>query len=77
MHRIEKAETRLSAGFEDLHHMRNTLVPFCNIVYAILYFAALGSEIVMGIHHNKSGNLFLIGQFCHVSSSQSQLSRKA
>jgi hypothetical protein len=77
MHRIENPDTGFSRRFKNLHHMRNTLVPFGNALYSIPYFAALGNEVVIRIDHDKPGDLLLIGELWHVSSGQSQPCRNA
>ncbi len=77
MHRIENPDTGLSRRFKNLLHMRNTLVPFGDGLYAIPDLAALGNEVVIRIDQDKSGDLFLISQLRHVPSRQSRPRCKA
>ncbi len=71
MQRIKDAKLRLPRRIQDLQHMRNTTVLFCNRLQAIPYLASLGNEIVVRIDHQKCGELFVIRHFCHVFSSYS------
>jgi hypothetical protein len=52
MHRVENPDTGLSRRFKNLHHVRNTLVPFGDAHYAIPDLAALGNEVVVRIDHD-------------------------
>ena len=69
MQRIEDAKLRLPRSIQDLQHMRNTLICFCNSLQAIPYLASLGNEVVIRIDHQKCSDLFVILQLCHVLSS--------
>ena len=66
MQRIEDAKLRLPRRLQDLQHMRNTLICFCNSLQAIPDLASLGNEIVVRIDHQKCGDLFVKLQICHV-----------
>ena len=59
MQRIEDAKPRLPRRIQDLQHMRNTIICFCNSLQAIPYFASLGNEIVIRIDHEKCSDLFV------------------
>jgi hypothetical protein len=60
MQRIEDAKLRLPRSIQDLQHMRNTIICFCNRLQAIPYFASLGNEIVVRIDEEKCSDLFII-----------------
>ncbi len=53
MHRVENPDTGFSRRFKNLLHMRNTLVPFGDALYAIPDLAALGNEVVIRIDQDK------------------------
>ena len=64
MQRIEDAKSRLPHGIQDLQHVRNTLISFCNSLDAVPYLATLGDEIVYGsndqecsVQHSKDPSL--------------------
>ena len=69
MESIENADVRLSRSIEDLEHMSNTLVRFCNTLQTIPYFATLGNEVVIWVDHNKCSELFVISHWSHPLSS--------
>ena len=69
MQRIEDAKLRLPRSIQNLQHMWNTTIRFCNSLQAIPYFASLGNEIVIRIDDEKCGDLFVILQICHLLSS--------
>src|SRR4030095_14589093 len=66
MQRIEDTDVRLPRRTQDLLHMKDALICFCDALQHIPYFAALGYEIVIGIDHQKCGDLLFICSF-HVS----------
>src|ERR1700722_16246960 len=72
MHRVEHPDTSFSRCFKKPLHMRNTLIPLGDALYAIPDLAALGNEVVIRIDQDNSGDLFLISQLCHVPSGQSR-----
>jgi hypothetical protein len=59
MQHIENAKLRLPRSIQDLQHMRNTIICFCNSLQAIPYFTSLGNEIVVRIDDEKRGDLFV------------------
>ena len=63
MQRIEDTKLRLSRSIQDLHHMRNTLIRFCDGLHAVPYFATFGNEIVIGIDDEKCSDLFVKFRF--------------
>src|SRR5713101_3772988 len=69
MQRIENANLRLPRSIQDLKHVRNTIICFCNSLQVIPYFASLGNEVVVRIDHEKRSDLFVKLQVCHVLSS--------
>jgi hypothetical protein len=60
MQRIENAKRGLPRSIQDLQHMRNTIIGFCNSLQAIPKFASLENEIVIRIDHKKCSDLFVI-----------------
>src|SRR5262249_49220573 len=68
MQRIENAKLRLPRGIQDLQHMRNAVIRFCNSPDAVPYLASLGNEIVIRIDHEKCSDLLVICHFCHAAS---------
>ena len=68
MHRVEDPDTSLPRGLEDLHHMRNALIPFSDTFYAILYFTACGNEIVIRVDDYQSGDVIFACQLRHFAS---------
>src|SRR5262245_35249261 len=65
MHRKEHAQPSLSRSRQQLQHMRNAIVGFCDALDAIPEFAALGYEIVVGIYEEKPSSLLLKPQIGH------------
>ena len=66
--RIEDAQPRLPRSIQDLQHIRDAFVCFCNTLYATPYLASLGNEIIVRIDHKKSSDLLLIGRLWHAAS---------
>jgi hypothetical protein len=60
MHGIEDAKLRFPRGIQDLQHMRNAAICFCDSPNAIPYLASLGNEVVIRIDHQKCGHLLVI-----------------
>lgn len=48
MQRAEDAKFRLPRSIQDLQHMRNTIICFCNSLEATPYFASLGNKSLYG-----------------------------
>jgi hypothetical protein len=65
MRRIEDPKPRLPCRMQDLQHMRNAVIRFCNHADAVPYLAAFGYEIVIGINHQKRGELSAVRQVPH------------
>src|SRR5215471_9207577 len=65
VHRVENPHPYLSCNVEQLQHMRNAIISLCDALDAIPYFSALGNEIVVGIDHQKPGNLLFKRQIGH------------
>lgn len=65
MHRIEDPKLRLPRGIQDLEHMRDAVIRFCNSPNTIPYFATLGNEVVVRINHKKCGELVVVYGFHH------------
>src|SRR5262245_61833381 len=59
MQRIKYAEPRLPCGIQNLQHMRDTIICFCNSLQAIPYFASLGNEIIVWIDDKKRCDFFI------------------
>src|SRR6516225_1926942 len=68
MQRIENTQTRLPRSIQDLQHMWNTIICFCNSAQAIPHFASLGNEIVIRVDHKKCSDLLVIRHVCHAPS---------
>src|SRR4029453_12804958 len=54
---IEDPKLRLPRGIQDLQHMRNAVICFCNSPNAVPYLASLGNEVVVRIDHQKCSEL--------------------
>src|SRR5262249_26957628 len=67
MQRIEDAKPRLSRRIQNLQHMGNTTICFCDSLQAIPYLASFGNEIVVRIDDEKCSDLFVKLQLCHCS----------
>ena len=63
MQRIKNAKLRLARGSQDLQHVRDTTIRFCDNLQAISYFAALGNEIVIGVDDDERGGSFSYFRF--------------
>src|SRR5262249_53974309 len=59
MRRVEDAKAGSSRRRENLQHMWNTSVCFCDSLQTIPYLAPLGNEIVVGIDHEKGSQLLV------------------
>src|SRR5262249_20382088 len=68
MQRIEDAKPRLPRGSQDLQHVRNAVIRFCNSADATPELASLGNEVVVRIDHQKRGDLLFISPLCHAPS---------
>src|SRR6185369_4070392 len=66
MQRIENAKLRLPRSIEDLQHMRNAPIGFCNTFETIPELASLGNEIVVRIDDEKCSDLVVKLQISHV-----------
>src|SRR5271166_3682575 len=62
---IEDPKLRLPRGIQDLQHMRNAVIGFCNSPNAVPYLASLGNEVVIRIDHKKGRDLLVICHFRH------------
>src|SRR6266446_9830375 len=60
MHCIEDPKLRLPRGIQDLQHMRNAVIRFCNSLNAVPYLASLGDDDVIRIDHQKRNDLLVI-----------------
>src|SRR6266446_310518 len=60
MHYIEDPKLRFPRGIQDLQHMRNAVIRFCNSPNAAPYLASLGNVVVIGIDHQKCSDFLLI-----------------
>src|SRR5262249_26356617 len=65
MHCIEDREFRLPGSIQDLQHVRNTIVGFCNSPNAGPYFATVGDEVVIRIDNEKCSELLAVCHFRH------------
>jgi hypothetical protein len=65
MHRIEDAKPRVARGIEDLQHMRDAVIRFCNAPNAVPYLASLGNEVVIGVDDQKGSDLPFVSYCCH------------
>jgi hypothetical protein len=65
MQRIEDPKPRLPHCVQDLQHMRDAVIRFCNSPNAAPYFAAFGNEIVIRIDHQKRSDLSAVRQVRH------------
>src|SRR4029453_1449720 len=65
MQRIEDAKPRLPRRMQNLQHMRNTTIRFCDSLQAIPCLAALGNEIVIRIDHQKCSELLVVWHVHH------------
>src|SRR5271165_6368426 len=68
MHRVEDAKPCVARGIQDLQHMRNAVIRFCNTPNAVPYLASIGNEVVIRIDHKKCGDLLFVLHCCHGSS---------
>src|ERR1700736_5302354 len=59
-HCIEDPKLRLPRGIQDLQHMRNAVIRFCDSPNAVPYLASLGNEVVIRIDHQKCRDLLVI-----------------
>src|SRR5262245_17515880 len=62
MHDIEDEKLRIPRGIQDLQHMRNTVIRFCNDPNTFPQLASLRDEVVVRIDHQKSSNFFVVCQ---------------
>src|SRR5262249_6286027 len=67
MHCIEDAQSRAPRRVQDLQHMRDAVVGFGNLLYAIPELSALGDEVVVRVDHEKCGDRLLVRQCAHDS----------
>src|SRR5215471_17593048 len=65
MHRVEDPELRLPCRIEDLYHMWNTVIRFCDSLDARPNLPAFGNEVVMRIDHQKCGDALLVCRGIH------------
>ncbi len=70
---IEDAQLRLPRGFENLQHMRNTIIGFRDSPNAVPDLAPFGDEVVVGIEHQKAGDLLFVCHLCHSSLPESRV----
>src|SRR5262245_41697581 len=59
---IEDPKLRIPRGIQDLQHMRNTVVRFCNGPNSSPQLTSLGDEVVVRIDHQKSSDFFVVCQ---------------
>src|SRR5215470_9169740 len=59
MQRIEDAKTRLPRSIQNLQHMRDATIRFCNSPDSVPYLPALGNEIVVGVDDEKGRDVFV------------------
>src|SRR4029453_6560534 len=59
MHRIEHSKLGLPRRIQDLQHMRDTSVAFCDIPQAVPYLPSLGNEVVVRVDHKKCSELLV------------------
>src|SRR5215831_5282312 len=59
MQRIEDAKTRLPRSIQNLQHMRNATIRFCNGPDSVPYLPTLGNEIVVGVDDEKGRDVFV------------------
>src|SRR5262245_970711 len=62
MHDIEDEKLRIPRGIQNLQHMRNTVVRFCNGPNTSPQLASLRDEVVVRIDHQKSSDFFVVCQ---------------
>src|SRR5262249_43100447 len=62
MQRIENALPCLPRSIQDLQHVRNTIIRFCDSLQAVPYLASFGNEVVVRIDHQECSDLLVI---CH------------
>src|SRR5262249_33381592 len=60
MQRIENAQPCLPRSIQDLQHVRNTIIRFCDSLQAVPYLASFGNEVVVRIDHQESSALLFI-----------------
>src|SRR5208337_2070947 len=72
MQRVENAKLRLPRSIQDLQHMKNTVIRFCDAPNSVPYLATFRNEIVIGIDHKKCSDLLFICQVCHALSNDSR-----
>jgi hypothetical protein len=53
---IENRKLRLPSGIQDLKHVGNRIICFCDNLQVIPEFASLGNEIVVRIDDEKRGD---------------------
>jgi hypothetical protein len=51
------AKPRIAVSVEDLQHVRNAVVRFCDAPNAVPYLASLGNEVIIAIDHGKRSDL--------------------
>ena len=73
MHCIEDPKLSLPRGIQDLEHMRNAVIRFCNSPNVVSYLASLGNEVVIRIDHQQRSDLFFICHFFQVLSSYDRM----
>src|SRR5262245_62771610 len=69
MQRIEDPKLRSPRGIQNLQHMRNTVIRFCNDPNTFPQLTSLGDEVVVRIDHQKSSDFFVVCQHLCVLSS--------
>src|SRR5262245_20844938 len=65
MHRKEDPQSGASRGVQDPQHMGHAVSCFCDRSNARPYLAAFRDEVVVGIDHNKSSELPIVGHVRH------------
>src|SRR5215831_13808044 len=65
MHGIEDAKLRCARGIQDLQHVGNAFVCFSDSFDAGPDLAALGNEVVVGIHHQQRGDALVVCRGIH------------
>src|SRR5215510_7885298 len=62
MHDIEDEKLRIPRGIQDLQHMSNTVIRFCNDPNTFPQLASLRDEVVVRIHPQQSSDFFVVCQ---------------
>ena len=65
MHCIEDRKLRVARGIQDLQHVGNAVVRFCNAPNTVPDFPSFGNEVVIRVDHHECGELLTVCRFCH------------